>query len=48
MVCYDGDDAWVLDMFRRTVETIGGSLIPGPGEDCEWCRYVELAGAAGA
>ncbi len=45
MVPYDGDDAWVLDTFRRAIATIEGGKVPEPGEDCKWCRYVEAAGA---
>ena len=45
MVPYEGDDAWVLDTFRRVIATVEGSLIPDPGEDCEWCRYVGQAAA---
>jgi hypothetical protein len=45
MVPYDGDDAWVLETFRRAVATVGGGIVPAPGEDCEWCRFVAQAGA---
>ena len=48
MVPYEGDDAWVLDMFRRTVATIADASLPAPGEDCEWCRYVAQSGAVDA
>ncbi len=47
MVPYDGDDAWVLDTFRRVIATVEGDQVPGPGEDCEWCRYVGKAASAG-
>jgi RecB family exonuclease len=45
MVPYDGDDAWVLDAFRRAVATVEGSAVPEAGEDCEYCTYVDQAGA---
>ena len=47
MVAYDGDDAWVLDAFRRTVATAEGKEIPQAGEDCKYCAYVNLASEAG-
>jgi len=43
-VPYEGDDAWVLEVFRRAVATIGRTEVPAAGEDCEYCAYV--AGAA--
>ena len=48
MIPYDGDDAWVLDAFRRMVATVGGGSVPEAGEDCQWCRYVEQSAAAGS
>jgi hypothetical protein len=48
MVPYDGDDAWVLDAFRRAVATIEGQEIPAPGEDCDYCKYVAKAAVVGA
>jgi hypothetical protein len=45
MVPYDGDDAWVLDAFRRAVATVESGEIPPPGEDCEYCAYVDLSSA---
>jgi hypothetical protein len=47
MIPYDGDDAWVLDAFRRTVATVGDGSVPEAGEDCKWCSYVVKAGVAG-
>lgn len=40
MVPYDGDDAWVLDEFRRAVATVEGNTVPQAGEDCGYCAYV--------
>lgn len=48
MVPYDGDDAWVLDTFRRAVAVVEGKDIPQAGEDCEYCAYVNRAATAGA
>jgi hypothetical protein len=48
MVPYDGDDAWVLDAFRRAVTTVLAPGIPAPGEDCNYCNYVARATAADA
>ncbi len=45
MVPYEGDDAWVLDAFRRAVATVAGSKVPQPGEDCGYCGYVAKAAA---
>lgn len=47
MVPYDGNDAWVLDTFRRAVATIEGGGLPRPGENCGYCAYVDKASAAG-
>lgn len=40
MVPYDGDDAWVLDTFRRAVALVASPQAPAPGEECKWCAYV--------
>jgi hypothetical protein len=44
LVPYDGDDAWVLDVFRRAVATVGQAEVPVAAESCEFCAYA--AGAA--
>lgn len=44
LVPYVGDDAWVLEVFRRAVATIERPEVPAAAEDCEFCAYV--AGAA--
>jgi hypothetical protein len=46
LVPYDGDDAWVLDAFRRAVATIGQPNPPALKEDCAYCAYVAAASAA--
>jgi hypothetical protein len=46
LVPYDGDDAWVLDAFRRAVETIGHGSPPPPVESCGYCAYVARSSAA--
>jgi PD-(D/E)XK nuclease superfamily len=45
MVPYDGNDAWVLDAFRRAIAVIGGVASPPPNERCEFCAYVASAAA---
>ena len=45
MVSYDGNDAWVLDAFRRAVATVQQGEVPQPGADCEYCAYVASASA---
>ena len=46
LVPYDGDDAWVLDVFRRAVGLVGEPVPPAPGPECDYCAYA--AGASGA
>ncbi len=46
LVPYDGDDAWVLDAFRRAIVTIDQVNPPPPVEGCEYCAYVAGASAA--
>jgi hypothetical protein len=46
LVPYDGDDAWVLDVFRRAVETIGQPNPPAVKEGCVYCAYVAAASTA--
>jgi hypothetical protein len=46
LVPYDGDDAWVLDVFRRAVATISQASPPPPAEGCEFCAYVAGASAS--
>jgi hypothetical protein len=48
MVPYDGDDAWVLDTFRRAVAVVEGKEVPQAGEECQYCAYVERAQSAGS
>jgi hypothetical protein len=43
LVPYDGDDAWVLDVFRRAVATIEQGEVPTASPDCEYCAYVASA-----
>lgn len=43
LVPYEGNDAWVLDAFRRAVATIGQQDVPLPGADCAFCGYVARA-----
>ena len=47
MVPYDGNDAWVLDAFRRAVATVEQADVPQPGADCEYCAYVASAANPG-
>jgi hypothetical protein len=43
LVPYDGDDAWVLDVFRRAVATVEQATVPVAAEGCEFCAYVASA-----
>ena len=43
LVPYDGNDAWVLDAFRRAVATIGQGEVPPAGAECKYCAYVASA-----
>ena len=45
LVPYDGDDVWVLEVFRRAVATIGQASAPPPAEGCAYCAYVAGASA---
>jgi hypothetical protein len=47
MVPYDGDDAWVLEAFRRAVATAVQESPPVAREDCEFCGYVARAAQPG-
>ena len=47
MVPYDGDDAWVLEAFRRAVATAVQGSAPVAREDCEFCGYVARAAQPG-
>jgi hypothetical protein len=47
MVPYDGDDAWVLEAFRRAVATAVQESTPVAREDCEFCGYVARAAQPG-
>lgn len=46
LVPYDGNDAWVLEVFRRAVSLVGQAAPPAPGPECDYCAYA--AGASGA
>lgn len=48
LVPYDGDDAWVLEAFRRAVATVAQASPPLPKQTCEFCGYVAGAFAAGS
>jgi hypothetical protein len=43
LVPYDGDDAWVLEVFRRAVGIIEAGRVPEPDPDCQYCAYVRSA-----
>jgi hypothetical protein len=43
MVPYDGNDAWVLEAFRRAVALVGQGAVPPAAEGCEYCAYVARA-----
>lgn len=47
LVPYDGNDAWVLEAFRRAVAIVTGSEVPPPSERCEYCAYVRAAARRG-
>ena len=47
LVPYDGDDAWVLDVFRRAVAIVSQAEVPPPAPDCEYCAYVASAAQPG-
>jgi hypothetical protein len=47
LVPYDGDDAWVLEVFRRAVGLVGQPSPPAPGPECAWCAYVAGASVTG-
>ncbi|MGQ0429354.1 MAG: PD-(D/E)XK nuclease family protein [Gammaproteobacteria bacterium] len=46
MIPYDGDDGWVLGTFRSAVGLAESAAAPLPGEDCEFCRYVDAAASS--
>lgn len=48
LVPYEGDDAWVLEVFRRAVAAIGNPEVPAAAEDCEYCAYVAQAATTAA
>lgn len=48
MVPYDGNDAWVLEAFRRAVATVAQPAAPPPAEKCGYCAYVARAAGAGS
>ena len=47
LVPYDGNDAWVLEVFRRAVGLVAEPLPPAPGPGCDFCAYVAGAAASG-
>ena len=47
LVPYDGNDAWVLEAFRRAIETVGQVIPPVAKEDCAYCGYVARAAQLG-
>ena len=47
LVPYDGNDAWVLEAFRRAVAMIAQPHPPPPAPECEYCAYVARAANPG-
>lgn len=47
LVPYDGDDAWVLEVFRRAVATVEQATVPLAAEGCAFCAYVASAANPG-
>ena len=40
LVPYDGDRTWVVGAFRDAVSLALSGQLPGPGPECEWCRFA--------
>jgi PD-(D/E)XK nuclease superfamily len=47
LVPYDGNDAWVLEAFRRAVSMIAQPGPPPPAPECAYCAYVARAASPG-
>jgi hypothetical protein len=48
LVPYEGDDAWVLEVFRRAVATVEQAAVPVAVGDCKFCAYVANAANPGS
>lgn len=44
IIPYKGDDGWVAGTIGDLYKCLQGSKVPGAGEDCDFCKYVEAVG----
>lgn len=42
IIPYKGDSAWVDGVIFEAIECLKSGKLPGPGEDCDFCRYREV------
>lgn len=48
LIPYEGDDGWVEDTIVALHDCLNGDQVPEPGDDCDYCRYVEAVQAVTA
>ena len=40
IIPYEGDDSWVEDVIIKLQKCLASEKIPDPGDDCDYCAYV--------
>ena len=48
LIPYDGDDGWIERTLAEIHRTLRAEAPPAVNRGCEYCRFSERAGAAGA
>lgn len=41
LIPYEGDDGWIEDILLKIKKTLESDEVPNPGDDCDYCRYVD-------
>ena len=44
LVPYKGDDSWVEKTLSDIKKCLNGHELPGPSDECDYCRYREAVG----
>lgn len=43
IIPYEGDDSWVEKTIKEAIDCLNSGVLPGPGDDCDFCKYRQAA-----
>lgn len=44
IIPYKGDDSWVEGTIKEAIKCLNSNNLPGPGNDCDFCKYRQAVG----